>query len=86
MATFSPETASRWVRPVALKRSATTGSRREVSPSVSPISRPASRGGNTRPNESRSALLRRSAARNNGPAGGPWNRIVLTDSSAGYPR
>jgi hypothetical protein len=40
IATFAPETAHRWVIPVARKSSATAGSRREVSPSTRPGSSP----------------------------------------------
>ncbi len=40
IATLAPLTATRWVRPVARKSSASTGSRRLVSPSTSPGSSP----------------------------------------------
>ena len=40
IATLAPLTATRWVRPVARKSSASAGSRRLVSPSTSPGSRP----------------------------------------------
>ena len=74
IATFSPDTASRCVSPVARNRSATMGSSLDVSPRVSPIRSPASRAGNTRSSDARSAPRTASAPRINGFAGGPANR------------
>jgi hypothetical protein len=47
MATFWPDTATRWVRPVRRKSSRTAGSRRVVSPTTRPGSRPRASGGST---------------------------------------
>ena len=51
IATFSPETTSMCESPLARKSRSIAGSRRESSPSASPIRSPASRGGNSDPIE-----------------------------------
>ena len=70
IATFSPETTSRWPSPVAWKSRASEGSSFESSPRTSPRSRPASRGGNSRSIERPTNARNVCVARTNGFGGG----------------
>ena len=82
IATFSPETTSRCESPVARKSRSRTGSSLESSPSASPISNPASRGGNEdsieRPASARNACAHRTGANGAGP-----RRVGLVDLQVG---
>jgi hypothetical protein len=83
MTRFCPETAVRWDRPVARKSSSTPGSSRVVSPSRSPISRPASRSGNSLSREPRRAVRMTWAALIQGVDGGPRLRTRTAARVAG---
>ena len=86
IATLPPETTSRCERPVARKSRSRTGSSLESSPSASPISRPASRGGREdsieRPTTERNDWAHRTGAK----AAGPSRSNSSTSSSAEMPR
>ena len=85
MATFPPDTTSRWLRPDARKSRSRPGSSCESSPRSSPKRSPASSGGNTRsielPTTSRVACV----ARTNALVDGPRRVNVCSWSCAGIP-
>ena len=86
IATLPPETTSRCERPVARKSRSSTGSSLESSPSASPISRPASRGGRDDPIERPTTERNDWAHRTGAKAAGPSRSISSTSSSAAMPR
>src|SRR6266511_694228 len=86
MATFSPDTASRWPSPVARKCSSSARSSRDVSPRASPISRPAWREGNRSASRSTSAVRTAWAARTSGFADGPSRKSSRLLSTTAIPR
>ena len=86
IATFSPDTTSRWESPVARKSRSRPGSSRESSPSASPISSPASRGGNEDSIERPASARNDCAHRTGANAAGPRRSASSTSSSAAIPR
>ena len=86
IATFSPETTSRCESPVARKSRSRPGSSRESSPSASPISSPASRGGNEDSIERPASARNDCAQRTGANAAGPRRSASSTSSSAAIPR
>ena len=86
IATFSPETTSRCESPVARKSRSRPGSSRESSPSASPISSPASRGGNEDSIERPASARNDCAHRTGANAAGPRRSASSTSSSAAIPR
>ncbi len=83
IATFSPETTSRWPRPLAWKSRIIPGSSREASPSASPSSSPASFAGKSRAIDRPTNARNTCAARTNGLGDGPRRstpvRVQLDD-------
>ncbi len=86
IATFSPDTTSRWPRPVAWKSRSSPGSSCESSPSARPSSSPASFGGNSRAIERPTNERKTWVARRNGLVAPPVRRNVSSVSSATTPR
>ena len=85
MATFSPETTSRWPRPLAWKSRIIPGSSREASPSASPSSSPASFAGKSRAIDRPTNARNTCAARMNGLGDGPRRSARFAFSSTTMP-